>query len=115
MALPLMTCKDGPKVVLLQAGVALIISALPCVAFYLAKAPNHPSLKFALSVALLFAASLTVCRTFLLERKYQVRACCTGLRLTSCGQDALSHCMAHQWFIMPIKVLCSLSEAAALH
>lgn len=80
-------CKD----VLLQAGVALIISVLPCVAFYLTKAPSHPSLKFALSVALLFAASLTVCRTFLLERKYQVRACCTGLRQTSYDQPDEGH------------------------
>ena len=61
---------------LLQAGVAVAISVLPCVAFYLAKSPNHFSLKFAISVALLFAASLTVCRTFLLERKHQVGAGC---------------------------------------
>ena len=61
---------------LLQAGVAVTISVVPCVAFYLAKAPNHFSLKFAISVALLFAASLTVCRTFLLERKHQVNAGC---------------------------------------
>ena len=61
---------------LLQAGVAAIISVLPCAALYFAKAPNHFSLKFAISVALLFAASLTVCRTFLLERKHQVSAGC---------------------------------------
>lgn len=66
---------------LLQAGVAVVISVLPCVAFYLAKAPNHFSFKFAISVALLFAASLTVCRTFLLERKQQVSAGCAFWQL----------------------------------
>ncbi len=57
---------------LLQTGISLTISVLSCTAYYLAKAPNHLSFRFALSVALLFAASLTVCRTLLLERKHQV-------------------------------------------
>ena len=59
----------------LQAGCSLAASALCCAAFYLAKAPPDLSLKFALLIALLFAATLTVCRTFLLERKHQVRPC----------------------------------------
>ena len=58
---------------LLQAGIAIAFSVLSCTAYYLVKAPNHLSLRFALSAALLFAASLTVCRTFLLERKQQVK------------------------------------------
>ncbi|KAL0049992.1 hypothetical protein WJX82_002227 [Trebouxia sp. C0006] len=57
----------------LETGVSLTISVLSCTAYYLAKAPNHLSLRFALSVAVLFAASLTVCRTLLLERKHQDR------------------------------------------
>lgn len=60
------------SLVLLQTGVSLALSVLSCTAYYLAKAPKHLSLRFALSVALLFAASLTVCRTLLLERKHQV-------------------------------------------
>lgn len=57
----------------LEAGIAIAFSLLSCTAYYLVKAPNHLSLRFALSAALLFAASLTVCRTFLLERKQQGR------------------------------------------
>lgn len=75
--LPLVDCTT----MLLQTGVAVVISVLPCVALYLAKAPNHFNFKFATSVALLFAASLTVCRTFLLERKHQVSAGCAFLSL----------------------------------
>lgn len=56
-----------------ETGVSLAVSVLSCTAYYLAKAPNHLSFRFALSVALLFAASLTVCRTLLLERKHQDR------------------------------------------
>ena len=66
------TCISVLSLMLLQTGVSLTISVLSCTAYYLAKAPNHLSLRFALSVALLFAASLTVCRTLLLERKHQV-------------------------------------------
>ena len=68
---------------LLQASIAVATSALLCAAFYLVKAPNHLSLKFALSVALLFSASLTVCRTFLLERKHQVKGQCMPPALSS--------------------------------
>lgn len=57
---------------LLQTGVSITASVLCCTAYYLAKAPTQLSLRFALSVALLFAATLTVCRTFLLEKKHQV-------------------------------------------
>ncbi|KAL0041381.1 hypothetical protein WJX79_001388 [Trebouxia sp. C0005] len=57
----------------LETGVSLTVSVLSCTVYYLAKAPTHFSLRFALSVALLFAASLTVCRTLLLERKHQDR------------------------------------------
>jgi len=67
--LPLLHVNIGS---LLQVGLAITLSVLSCTAYYLAKAPNHVSLRFALSVALLFAASLTICRTFLLERKHQV-------------------------------------------
>ncbi|DBA94868.1 TPA: hypothetical protein ACH3X1_002404 [Trebouxia sp. C0004] len=56
-----------------ETGVSLTISVLSCTAYYLVKAPNHLSFRFALSVALLFAASLTVCKTLLLERKHQDR------------------------------------------
>lgn len=75
--LPLVDCTT----MLVQTGVAVVISVLPCVAFYLAKTPNHFSFKVATSVALLFAASLTVCRTFLLERKHQVSAGCAFWQL----------------------------------
>ena len=57
---------------LLQTGVSITASVLCCTAYYLAKAPTQLSLRFALSVTLLFAATLTVCRTFLLEKKHQV-------------------------------------------
>lgn len=65
--------KYSASLTAVEAGVAVTISVLPCVAFYIAKAPNHFNMKFAISVALLFAASLTVCRTFLLEKKHQDR------------------------------------------
>lgn len=66
------TCFCVLSLMLLQTGVSLTVSVLSCTVYYLAKAPTHFSLRFALSVALLFAASLTVCRTLLLERKHQV-------------------------------------------
>ena len=74
---------------LLQTGVSLAVSVLSCTAYYLAKAPNHLSFRFALSVALLFAASLTVCRTLLLERKHQV-----SLHLANASKR-LRPCLTH--------------------
>ena len=59
---------------LLQVGTSIAAAVLPCIAYYITRAPSHFSLKFAVSMALLFAASLTVFRTFLLERKHQVEA-----------------------------------------
>ena len=83
------TCFSVLSLMLLQTGVSLTISVLSCTAYYLAKAPNHLSFRFALSVALLFAASLTVCRTLLLERKHQV-----SLQLANASKHQ-SPCLVH--------------------
>ena len=57
---------------LLQAVVSLLVSASACAVYYVLTAPAQISLRYGLSQTLLFAATLTVCRSWLLERQHQV-------------------------------------------
>ena len=51
---------------------SLLVSASACAVYYVLTAPAQTSLRYGLSQTLLFAATLTVCRSWLLERQHQV-------------------------------------------